>query len=132
MYACLHAVALAVSFEGLGGELLNRLTALDGGELDPPAERRRDTDAEHHVLIAELRRPRPSVPAGTRLALRAALSAARRGAAFAPSLRPAPGDAQTATRDTSIRRANVPNAPASSRAGRRASTPTGTPRRVAS
>jgi hypothetical protein len=36
------------------------------------------------------------------------------------------------TRDTSTRRANVPNALASSRAGRRASSPTGTPRRVAS
>jgi hypothetical protein len=35
MYACLHAVALALSFERLGGELLNRLTALNGGQLDP-------------------------------------------------------------------------------------------------
>ena len=55
-YACLHPVALALRFERLGGECLNRLTALHRGELDPPAQRRRNTDAEHHVLIAELRR----------------------------------------------------------------------------
>ena len=56
VYACLHPVALALRFEGLGGELLNRLTALNGGELDPSAQRRRDADAEHHGLIAEPRR----------------------------------------------------------------------------
>jgi hypothetical protein len=57
LYACLHPVALALRFERLGGELLNRLTALNGGELDPPAQRRRDTDAEHHLLMVDLRRP---------------------------------------------------------------------------
>jgi hypothetical protein len=51
MSACLHAVALAVSFQRLGGELLNRLTALNRRELDPLAQRRRDTDAEHHVDV---------------------------------------------------------------------------------
>lgn len=58
LWACLHPVALALSFERLRGDLLNRLTALNGSELEMSAQRRRDADAEHHELTAARKRRR--------------------------------------------------------------------------
>src|SRR5215207_6126828 len=86
LHACLHPVALALSFERVGGELLDRLTALNGGELEPAAQRGRDADAEHHGLIAELRRAQTI--GACRDSARAARGALRWGGGVGPSLLP--------------------------------------------
>src|SRR4051794_24364892 len=86
LYACLHPVALALNFERVGGELLNRLAVLNGGELEPAAQRGRDADAEHHGLIAGLRRAQPI--GACRRSVRAARAALRWGGGVRPSLLP--------------------------------------------